>query len=143
MPTRPRSANRITPEQLEAIAGQLYAELLAGGYTEVCDFHYLHNDVSGAAYADPAEIGQPHHARAAGGDCRPALRRTAGRRLHRGLRLSLPAQRRERRGLCRPGRDRPTASRPSSWRRLPASSTPNCWPAATPRFATFTTCTTT
>ncbi|SDN08958.1 formimidoylglutamate deiminase [Polaromonas sp. JS666] len=50
------AANRITPEQLEAIAGQLYAELLAGGYTEVCDFHYLHNDVSGAAYADPAEM---------------------------------------------------------------------------------------
>jgi len=50
------AANRITPQQLEAIAGQLYAELLAGGYTEVCDFHYLHNDVSGAAYADPAEM---------------------------------------------------------------------------------------
>jgi formimidoylglutamate deiminase len=38
------AANRITPEQLEAIATQLYAELLAGGYTQVCDFHYLHND---------------------------------------------------------------------------------------------------
>jgi formimidoylglutamate deiminase len=50
------AANRITPEQLEAIATQLYAELLAGGYTQVCDFHYLHNDVSGAAYADPAEM---------------------------------------------------------------------------------------
>ncbi len=33
-----------------------YAELLAGGYTQVCDFHYLHNDVSGVAYADPAEM---------------------------------------------------------------------------------------
>jgi formimidoylglutamate deiminase len=50
------AANRITPEQLEAIATQLYAELLAGGYTQVCDFHYLHNDSSGAAYADPAEM---------------------------------------------------------------------------------------
>jgi formimidoylglutamate deiminase len=50
------AANRITPEQLEAIAGQLYAELLAGGYTQVCDFHYLHNDISGAPYANPIEM---------------------------------------------------------------------------------------
>jgi formimidoylglutamate deiminase len=50
------AANRITPEQLEAIAGQLYAELLAGGYTQVCDFHYLHNDTSGAPYANPIEM---------------------------------------------------------------------------------------
>lgn len=38
-------ALRITPAQLEAIATQLYAELLAGGYTQVCEFHYLHNPV--------------------------------------------------------------------------------------------------
>ena len=50
------AANRITPGQLEAIASQLYAELLAGGYTQVCDFHYLHNDTSGAPYANPIEM---------------------------------------------------------------------------------------
>jgi len=50
------AANRITPEQLEAIASQLYAELLAGGYTQVCEFHYLHNALDGAAYGDPAEM---------------------------------------------------------------------------------------
>ncbi len=50
------AANRITPEQLEAIACQLYAELLAGGYTQVCEFHYLHNDGQGAPYANPAEM---------------------------------------------------------------------------------------
>lgn len=50
------AANRITPEQLEAIASHLYAELLAGGYTQVCDFHYLHNDISGAPYANPVEM---------------------------------------------------------------------------------------
>lgn len=50
------AANRITPEQLEAIASQLYAELLAGGYTQVCEFHYLHNAQDGAAYADPTEM---------------------------------------------------------------------------------------
>jgi formimidoylglutamate deiminase len=51
-----RVALRITPAQLEAIATQLYAELLAGGYTQVCEFHYLHNDVDGRAYADPLEM---------------------------------------------------------------------------------------
>ncbi|MCA0212480.1 MAG: formimidoylglutamate deiminase [Proteobacteria bacterium] len=51
-----RAALRITPAQLEAIATQLYAELLAGGYTQVCEFHYLHNDVDGRAYADPLEM---------------------------------------------------------------------------------------
>jgi formimidoylglutamate deiminase len=50
------AANRITPAQLEAIASLLYAELLAGGYTHVCEFHYLHNDLNGAPYADPAEM---------------------------------------------------------------------------------------
>ena len=50
------AANRITPEQLEAIASQLYAELLAGGYTQVCEFHYLHNALDGTPCADPAEL---------------------------------------------------------------------------------------
>ena len=36
-------ALRITPEQLQAVATQLYVELLAGGYTQVCEFHYLHH----------------------------------------------------------------------------------------------------
>ncbi len=36
-------AQRIMPDQLEAIATMLYTELLAGGYTQVCEFHYLHN----------------------------------------------------------------------------------------------------
>ena len=51
-----RAALRITPAQLQAIATQLYAELLAGGYTQVCEFHYLHNDVDGRPYADPLEM---------------------------------------------------------------------------------------
>ena len=36
-----RVALRITPAQLRAIAAQLYVELLRGGYTQVCEFHYL------------------------------------------------------------------------------------------------------
>jgi formimidoylglutamate deiminase len=50
------AANRITPLQLEAIATLLYAELLMGGYTHVCEFHYLHNAPDGKPYAHPLEM---------------------------------------------------------------------------------------
>ena len=46
----------ITPPQLEQIATRLYGELFANGYTHVCEFHYLHNDVDGRPYADPLEM---------------------------------------------------------------------------------------
>lgn len=51
-----RVALRISPAQLQAIATQLYCELLQGGYTHVCEFHYLHNAPDGSAYADAAEL---------------------------------------------------------------------------------------
>jgi formimidoylglutamate deiminase len=51
-----RAALRITPDQLQAIATQLYTELLQGGYTQVCEFHYLHNDTDGQPYADPLAL---------------------------------------------------------------------------------------
>ena len=50
------AAQRITPQQLEAIAALLYAELLRAGYTQVCEFHYLHNDIDGKPYANPLEM---------------------------------------------------------------------------------------
>ena len=50
------AAQRITPEQLEAVAALLYAELLQAGYSHVCEFHYLHNDLQGEPYADPLEM---------------------------------------------------------------------------------------
>jgi formimidoylglutamate deiminase len=50
------AANCITPDQLEIIATQLYAELLAGGYTQVCEFQYLHNALTGSPFANPAEM---------------------------------------------------------------------------------------
>jgi formimidoylglutamate deiminase len=50
------AANRITPAQLEAIAAWLYAELLQAGYTEVCEFQYLHNAADGKLHADAAEM---------------------------------------------------------------------------------------
>jgi len=43
----------IGPQQLRAVAAQLYVELLRGGYTHVCEFHYLQRDRDGADYADP------------------------------------------------------------------------------------------
>jgi len=46
-------ASRITPEQLRAIAAQLYVELLRGGYTHVCEFHYLRRERDGSDYTDP------------------------------------------------------------------------------------------
>jgi len=51
-------ALRITPEQLRDIAAQLYVELLAGGYTQVCEFHYLQHAPDGTRYADPAAMSQ-------------------------------------------------------------------------------------
>ena len=42
----------ITPAALRSIATQLYRELLAGGYTHACEFHYLHHAEDGARYAD-------------------------------------------------------------------------------------------
>jgi formimidoylglutamate deiminase len=47
-------AATVGPEQLKAIAAQLYVEMLKAGYTHVCEFHYLHHQPDGTPYA-PAE----------------------------------------------------------------------------------------
>jgi formimidoylglutamate deiminase len=47
---------RLNPDDQDAIARQLYLEMLKSGYTAVGEFHYLHKDPSGTAYADPAEM---------------------------------------------------------------------------------------
>lgn len=46
-------ASRIGPEDLRDIAAQVYVEMLKAGYTQVCEFHYLHNAPDGQPYADP------------------------------------------------------------------------------------------
>ena len=51
-----RFAARMTPESTYAVATQLYAEMLEAGYTSVCEFHYLHHQPDGRAYADPAAM---------------------------------------------------------------------------------------
>jgi formimidoylglutamate deiminase len=48
----------LDPDQVEAIAAQLYVELLKAGYTAVAEFHYVHNDPGGRPYADRAELAQ-------------------------------------------------------------------------------------
>lgn len=48
--------SRIGPDDLQAIAAQLYAEMLEAGYTQVCEFHYLHHAPDGRLYADPAAM---------------------------------------------------------------------------------------
>ncbi|MDB5962765.1 MAG: formimidoylglutamate deiminase [Massilia sp.] len=53
-----RFAGRITPEQLEAVAAQLFVDCLRHGFTSVCEFHYLHRQPDGALYARPAEMAE-------------------------------------------------------------------------------------
>jgi formimidoylglutamate deiminase len=51
-----RFLDRLTPDDMEAVATMAYAEMLETGYTHVGEFHYLHNDADGQPYADPAEM---------------------------------------------------------------------------------------
>lgn len=53
-----RFALAMTPSDMEAVAAQAYVEMLEGGFTRVGEFHYLHNDEKGAAYANPAEMAE-------------------------------------------------------------------------------------
>jgi len=46
----------LTPETMREVATRLYRELLAGGYTQVCEFHYLHHDQDGRRYDDAAAM---------------------------------------------------------------------------------------
>ena len=51
-------AARLTPDDLSAIAAQLYVEMLRTGYTAVGEFHYVHHQPDGTSYADPAELSE-------------------------------------------------------------------------------------
>lgn len=50
-----RFALGFDPDQLEAVATQLYVEMLEAGFTRVGEFHYLHHDKNGEPYSDIAE----------------------------------------------------------------------------------------
>jgi formiminoglutamate deiminase len=51
-----RFVEQLDPEQLRAIAALAYVEMLESGFTRVGEFHYLHQDRGGSAFADPAEM---------------------------------------------------------------------------------------
>ena len=53
-----RFVARLTPDDVEAIAAQLYAELLESGTTTVGEFHYLARQPGGTPYDDPAELAE-------------------------------------------------------------------------------------
>ena len=47
---------RIGPDELQTIAALAYMEMLEAGFTRVGEFHYLHHDFDGRAFANPAEM---------------------------------------------------------------------------------------
>jgi formiminoglutamate deiminase len=51
-----RFLGSLTPDDVEAIAAFAMMEMLEGGFTALAEFHYLHHDADGRAYADIAEL---------------------------------------------------------------------------------------
>lgn len=49
-------ANRVSPDDLQSLAAQVYVEMLKAGFTTVGEFHYLHLAPDGRPYDDPAEM---------------------------------------------------------------------------------------
>lgn len=50
--------DQLTPDQVEAIAAQVFLEMLEAGYASVAEFHYLHHDAGGVPYANLAELSE-------------------------------------------------------------------------------------
>jgi formimidoylglutamate deiminase len=50
-----RFLDRLTPDDIEAIAAFAFVEMLESGFAAVAEFHYLHHAPGGVPYADPAE----------------------------------------------------------------------------------------
>jgi formimidoylglutamate deiminase len=51
-----RFALMMSPDDVEAVAAQLYVEMLEAGFAAVAEFHYLHHSPDGSPYAEPAEM---------------------------------------------------------------------------------------
>jgi formimidoylglutamate deiminase len=51
-----RFLDRLTPDQMQAIAAMVYVEMQETGFASVGEFHYVHHQPGGAAYADRAEM---------------------------------------------------------------------------------------
>lgn len=48
--------DRMTPEDVQAVAAQVFVEMAEAGYAAVAEFHYLHHDAGGQPFADLAEM---------------------------------------------------------------------------------------
>jgi formiminoglutamate deiminase len=53
-----RFVGRMTADDIEAVAAQAYVEMLEAGFIRVGEFHYIHHEVSGAPYANIAELAE-------------------------------------------------------------------------------------
>jgi formiminoglutamate deiminase len=53
-----RFVERLTPDDLEAIAAFAYMEMLEAGFTWVAEFHYLHHQPDGRPYDNIAEMSE-------------------------------------------------------------------------------------
>ncbi|CAD0186216.1 8-oxoguanine deaminase [Ruegeria sp. THAF57] len=53
-----RFLDRLTPEQVQAIAALVYMEMQEAGYASVGEFHYVHNQPGGQPYDTPSELSQ-------------------------------------------------------------------------------------
>src|SRR5271168_1122931 len=51
-----RFALTMSPDDVEAVAAQLYVEMLEAGFAAVAEFHYLHHAPDGSPYAARAEM---------------------------------------------------------------------------------------
>lgn len=56
---------RLTPDDIEAIAAQVQMEMLEAGYAAIGEFHYLHHQPDGTPYDNPGELGARMFAAAA------------------------------------------------------------------------------
>lgn len=50
--------DQLKPDQIQAIAAQVFLEMLEAGYSSVAEFHYLHHDVGGVPYTNLAELSE-------------------------------------------------------------------------------------
>ncbi|MGB0959555.1 MAG: formimidoylglutamate deiminase, partial [Halocynthiibacter sp.] len=50
--------DQLTPEHVQAIAAQVFLEMLEAGYSSAAEFHYLHHDAGGVPYANLGELSE-------------------------------------------------------------------------------------
>jgi formiminoglutamate deiminase len=53
-----RFLDRLTPDQVQAIAELVFMEMLEAGYGAVAEFHYLHHDIGGQRYSNLPEMAE-------------------------------------------------------------------------------------